>query len=491
MDSDVEQKVKEDEGRQGEDLEMADAPTQIATGSLPTSQVTNSNEKTDSKIAPPPSEQDTLPPSTQTTTTDPTSPAANPTTTTILESTEKPAESQKMAPKKKGTAAVKKIPKRPKGSGPRSGRPKKQTDTTSVTTTNSQEEAAGGSDDESDHGPYCICRGPDDHRFMISCDVCEDWFHGECVNIAKDVGENLIERFVCPNCTDGDKNASLFKKTCGLEKCMKPARLYGDGERSVFCSDDHKQLWWERKLSALPKKASSKKASQNGLTQEEMMGLLTSELSGVDASDGKWKVNTRPFASPPAGAESPEAKSKTLAPGVLTEEEVSILKDSAAERYKMGEDVVLCQKMLQLLDWANDRRKALVASKQLDDAGCGYDYRLDQVGVVGPFRHWLNNSDEAKEVFKAGNLDVGSQTSGDEKNFCDKKRCKAHQGWFSLHTRDVKYAMKLLAADANKNLDNERRVKEAAAERKLRKEAEHNTVRRVGPDGALLPPEVM
>ena len=27
---------------------------------------------------------------------------------------------------------------------------------------------------------YCICRKPyDDSIFMIECDVCEDWFHGE------------------------------------------------------------------------------------------------------------------------------------------------------------------------------------------------------------------------------------------------------------------------------------------------------------------------
>lgn len=143
--------------------------------------------------------------------------------------------------------------------------------------------------------------------------------------------------------------------------------------------------------------------------------------------------------------------------------------------------------MLQLLEWSNDRRKALIASKQFEDAACGYDYRLDQVGVVGPFANWLK-SDEAKEVYKAGNLDVGSRLSGEDKNICDKKRCKPHQGWYSIHTRDVKYQMKLLAVDANTRLDEERRIKEAAAERKLRKEAEHNTVQRVLPDGSLGPP---
>lgn len=302
----MEQKLKGDESRQDEDHEMADAPAQDAAGSQAAPQAADSNH-TDSKSAPPLSDSDLLPATSQTTTD-----AASPTTNlnnTILETTEKPLESQKMGPKKKGTAAIKKAPRRPKGSGPKGGRPRKQTDNASTTSTNPQEDGDGGSDEESDHGPYCICRGPDDHRFMISCDGCEDWFHGECVNIAKDVGENLIERFVCPNCTDGDKNVTLFKKTCSYKNCVKPARYYGDGEKSAFCSDDHKQMWWEKAIASLPKKASSKNATQNGLTQEEVMGLLTSDLAGVDPLDGAWKVKTRPFA-----LTAPGGMSTTLAP---------------------------------------------------------------------------------------------------------------------------------------------------------------------------------
>jgi hypothetical protein len=25
---------------------------------------------------------------------------------------------------------------------------------------------------------YCVCLGPNDGRWMIGCDECEDWFHG-------------------------------------------------------------------------------------------------------------------------------------------------------------------------------------------------------------------------------------------------------------------------------------------------------------------------
>lgn len=135
---------------------------------------------------------------------------------------------------------------------------------------------------------------------MIGCDVCEDWFHGECVNIAKDVGENLIERFVCPNCTDTSHNIqTLFKKTCSYRNCFKPARLYGAPDsRSVFCSDEHRQLWWEKMISALPKKSSEKPFMRNALTQDEFTALLSGDLFQVDEKESTWRVTNRLFNPP-------------------------------------------------------------------------------------------------------------------------------------------------------------------------------------------------
>ncbi|XP_065097569.1 death-inducer obliterator 1 isoform X1 [Paramisgurnus dabryanus] len=50
---------------------------------------------------------------------------------------------------------------------------------------------------------YCICRQKHNKRFMICCDRCEEWFHGDCVGITEARGR-LMERngedYVCPNC---------------------------------------------------------------------------------------------------------------------------------------------------------------------------------------------------------------------------------------------------------------------------------------------------
>ncbi|XP_042638727.1 death-inducer obliterator 1 [Orycteropus afer afer] len=51
---------------------------------------------------------------------------------------------------------------------------------------------------------YCLCRQPHNNRFMICCDRCEEWFHGDCVGISEARGR-LLERngedYICPNCT--------------------------------------------------------------------------------------------------------------------------------------------------------------------------------------------------------------------------------------------------------------------------------------------------
>ena len=55
------------------------------------------------------------------------------------------------------------------------------------------EDEGENSDSEDDPDRlWCICKRPHNNRFMICCDVCEDWFHGKCVHVSKAMGEFLI-----------------------------------------------------------------------------------------------------------------------------------------------------------------------------------------------------------------------------------------------------------------------------------------------------------
>lgn len=52
---------------------------------------------------------------------------------------------------------------------------------------------------------YCICKRPYDvPRFMIACDKCNEWFHGECIGISEKQGE-FIHLYFCDNCSKSNK----------------------------------------------------------------------------------------------------------------------------------------------------------------------------------------------------------------------------------------------------------------------------------------------
>ncbi|XP_005312013.1 CXXC-type zinc finger protein 1 isoform X4 [Chrysemys picta bellii] len=70
--------------------------------------------------------------------------------------------------------------------------------------------AAVGEESKSENGEnapvYCICRKPDINCFMIGCDNCNEWFHGNCINITEKMAK-AIREWYCLQCRD--KNPHL------------------------------------------------------------------------------------------------------------------------------------------------------------------------------------------------------------------------------------------------------------------------------------------
>jgi hypothetical protein len=57
-------------------------------------------------------------------------------------------------------------------------------------------------EDEGDEAPiYCICR-KGEGGFMICCEACNEWFHGTCVKIDREMGERLPQ-YICHTCNGG------------------------------------------------------------------------------------------------------------------------------------------------------------------------------------------------------------------------------------------------------------------------------------------------
>ncbi|CAO3599145.1 unnamed protein product [Absidia cylindrospora] len=84
---------------------------------------------------------------------------------------------------------------------------------------------------------YCICQTPyDATRFMIACDRCDQWFHGECIGISEKEGE-FIDLYFCDVCGKEMGKTTSWKPRCGNPACSKAARVSSQqGYLSKYCS---------------------------------------------------------------------------------------------------------------------------------------------------------------------------------------------------------------------------------------------------------------
>jgi len=73
------------------------------------------------------------------------------------------------------------------------------------------------SEEEDGDTLYCICRSADVNRFMIGCDHCEEWYHGDCINVTEKEAK-YIKKFFCKECREKNSHLSIVYKSKFNEK---------------------------------------------------------------------------------------------------------------------------------------------------------------------------------------------------------------------------------------------------------------------------------
>jgi COMPASS component SPP1 len=323
------------------------------------------------------------------------------------------------------------------------------------------------SDDEGesseDHNLYCICRKPDNHKWMIGCDGgCDDWFHGDCVNM-KQADEELVDKFICPHCEENGRGHTTWKPMCRRDGCRKPARLIKDRE-SKYCSDACGVLFMTEQLqrTAGAKGANgtkSKKAKKRGGDGDEEE---PTPLGGVlRAKDLKALVDASPniqaFKNLGTGVLTPP---QTASPNRATfggPKEVDGFALTAGERERL---TALHNEKSQLkdrLEVLKDREKFVSMAKEqavrvaerektkMKDF-CGYDSRLSWSDAE--FLQWRNGT-HGQAAFKFNTLSptaeqvasIASANGGEEARdtVCVKKRCPKHPQWQKLNLQDARF----------------------------------------------------
>ena len=200
---------------------------------------------------------------------------------------------------------------------------------------------------------------------------------------------------------------------------------------------------------------------------------------------------------PPGNIEGLWSNVLPTRPDVLSDEEHEFLQGSAAERLALGNEIVQYKKMMQLMEWANQRRQAAVEAGRFAKDSCGYDFRLDTVSVRHQFAAFLDTP-EGQAVFKSGRLDTplpdadpnanadpnyglaGDGADPATRGMCERKRCKPHAGWYKLLTGAVRVLIKETTAAAADKLDAENALRREATVRYERRRLEKNWVEELG-----------
>ncbi|XP_061591695.1 CXXC-type zinc finger protein 1a isoform X2 [Cololabis saira] len=100
----------------------------------------------------------------------------------------------------------------------------------------SPEEEDGGGGDVSMATPsapvYCICRKPDINCFMIGCDSCTEWFHGNCIGVSEKAAK-AIRVWYCLSCRDKDPSLEIkYRQKKTKEKDDREMEPERDGDGS-------------------------------------------------------------------------------------------------------------------------------------------------------------------------------------------------------------------------------------------------------------------
>ncbi|KAI8084522.1 uncharacterized protein BX664DRAFT_283144 [Halteromyces radiatus] len=86
---------------------------------------------------------------------------------------------------------------------------------------------------------YCFCQKVyDETQFMIACDRCEKWFHGDCIGIDEKQGE-AVDLYFCPSCSKISGKQTSWKAKCSNPSCQNVARggKNKQSHGSKYCQD--------------------------------------------------------------------------------------------------------------------------------------------------------------------------------------------------------------------------------------------------------------
>jgi len=333
---------------------------------------------------------------------------------------------------------------------------------------------------------------------MVACDGgCDDWYHGKCVDVQKE-DESLIDKYICPICTEKTQAVTTWKPMCRRDGCRNPAQLKR-GSESKYCSGECGVLFMQAQLRRLPGQKQQQlvpagrgtrgradttnelpsasvepdlpeSGTLGGPIRARELKALALSAPDVDAfrSLGLGSLLT----PPPEISDSPKlgAATKTEESTSTSHDDASSLRLEAIAKRKaeLRQRRLLLKDRERFINLAKDRTQRVAATTKVKDM-CGYDTRL--AWDEPSFAEW-RESPEGQYAFSAGTLETDSEgangmpveTNGADTaglkprpqpmrtvtsdsiangdgtgDICTKRRCQRHPGWQKLVLHDIRF----------------------------------------------------
>lgn len=252
---------------------------------------------------------------------------------------------------------------------------------------------------------FCICRKGDLGKWMIGCDGCDEWYHGDCVNVSK-LDEDLIDQFFCPRCHKDGHGNTIWKRKCRLADCRQPAReIVIEGEDATMTSSvapSHVSAW--RYCSREHGVAYFQDRVEQALISKRQMKSLVMATTNV----GEFQMlgNTAPKID-----------------GIVSDIEEKRLQEMTTERERIHEGLRKLEARMSCLNDMQERamrvNTALKARKEKDI--CGYDERLS-----------IQDNDLDTLIQSNGFVDSLLGSTTDKLCTVLAKKCNRHAGWHGI-----------------------------------------------------------
>lgn len=358
-----------------------------------------------------------------------------------------------------------------------------------------QESEVSDSDDVEDPNVvYCICRKPDNHTWMIGCDGgCDDWFHGACVD-RKPEEKDLLDRFICPNCTANGAGVTTWKPMCRRSDCNRPARLKKDRE-SKYCSDECGAKLWagfmENSNALLEEQRKEKLKPRSGFREHPLAGphsrvsdeeyfdpmggpVRTSQIKTLldfcsDIGQFRRLGDSEPFTpsnSRPGTARMGEQD--LTGASQYTDYEKERLAEIMTHKSKLRDTRMRLKQRDELVRLARERANRL-KEKEGNKNVCGYDPRL--AWSEAAYAAWLETI-PGKLAVENGTLspvqnmdDTSVVNDADNVEICKRKHCSRHGGWQKLALQDLRHEEQLVREEMEGAVGEEQERKRTAEAR--------------------------